>query len=445
MGLSRHAALAIANASLYQRSTQALAAANDARDLASAQALRLRRLDEHHTRLTDVMLEGAGLDRMVGTLADLFGGSVWVLHPMMRVIAVAGNPVDRAGRGVRKGSNLRRGGMRFEIEAARGRLSKGASVVLEGASGKDPIYTVAPILGGVEILGSVWTVSESASDWLRPAVEQAARVVALQLLQERALLEVERRLGRELLDELLRGHSEIALERSAREAGVDLNRPLRLAVIAAQALGEGHSSRTTLAKILGPLRTERWCALAAEHGDRLVMLIDQDVPDAAAQLERLLGRLGPEIQTRGVLSPPCDSRVEFRMRFEACCRTLDVFGERLTATVTDLSHARLLTLLFGSGREHEASEFVTDVIGATLEYDAEHNTALTDTLEAYLGCQASPSRTSTVLHVHVNTLYYRLGRIRELLGEDFDSPQRAVDLRVALAARRLLGLEKSSN
>jgi DNA-binding PucR family transcriptional regulator len=43
-----------------------------------------------------------------------------------------------------------------------------------------------------------------------------------------------------------------------------------------------------------------------------------------------------------------------------------------------------------------------------------------------------------VLHVHVNTVYYRVDRLKAILGERFAEPRRALDLQVALLAHRLI-------
>ena len=40
--------------------------------------------------------------------------------------------------------------------------------------------------------------------------------------------------------------------------------------------------------------------------------------------------------------------------------------------------------------------------------------------------------------MHVNTVYYRLDRMKALLGDRLGDPRRAVDLQVALLAHRLL-------
>ena len=60
------------------------------------------------------------------------------------------------------------------------------------------------------------------------------------------------------------------------------------------------------------------------------------------------------------------------------------------------------------------------------------------TLEAYFDAPNSPSETAARLHVHRNTVLYRLHRIRQLLGRDPDDPQERLALQLALGARLVL-------
>jgi DNA-binding PucR family transcriptional regulator len=78
------------------------------------------------------------------------------------------------------------------------------------------------------------------------------------------------------------------------------------------------------------------------------------------------------------------------------------------------------------------------VPGPLLDHDEEHGLGLVPTLEAYLEADRSPTRTAGVLHVHVNTVYYRVERLKAILGERFAEPRCALDLQVALLAHRLL-------
>jgi DNA-binding PucR family transcriptional regulator len=84
------------------------------------------------------------------------------------------------------------------------------------------------------------------------------------------------------------------------------------------------------------------------------------------------------------------------------------------------------------------ADFVEVQLGKMILHDEQHGLGLIETLDAYLQADLSPTRTAAALHVHVNTVYYRLQRLRELLGEHFTQPRRALDLRVALLAHQTL-------
>ncbi|MFD0536439.1 helix-turn-helix domain-containing protein [Actinomadura luteofluorescens] len=47
------------------------------------------------------------------------------------------------------------------------------------------------------------------------------------------------------------------------------------------------------------------------------------------------------------------------------------------------------------------------------------------------------SRTAERLHIHVNTVSQRLDRIARLLGDDWQAPERALELQLALRLHRL--------
>lgn len=74
------------------------------------------------------------------------------------------------------------------------------------------------------------------------------------------------------------------------------------------------------------------------------------------------------------------------------------------------------------------------VLGPLLTYDAEQGTDLVHTLRVFLECSSSPTRAARALHVHVNTLRYRIGRASELLGVDLTEFTEQLDVYLALSA-----------
>ncbi|PRX48360.1 PucR-like helix-turn-helix protein [Prauserella shujinwangii] len=72
------------------------------------------------------------------------------------------------------------------------------------------------------------------------------------------------------------------------------------------------------------------------------------------------------------------------------------------------------------------------VLGRLLEYDDGQHTDLVRTVRVFLECSGSPARAARALHVHVNTLRYRITRASELLGVDLTDFRGQVDVYLAL-------------
>ncbi|WP_422774341.1 PucR family transcriptional regulator [Plantactinospora sp. WMMC1484] len=113
----------------------------------------------------------------------------------------------------------------------------------------------------------------------------------------------------------------------------------------------------------------------------------------------------------------------------ALTTALAASGTGIVVSAGDLaSHLLLL-----SGVPPEARRAFRDrVLGPVLAYDREHDTDLVATLDEFLACAGSWSRAAARLHLHVNTLRYRIGRVEQLTGRDLSRFPDRVDLYLAL-------------
>ncbi|MCL7460402.1 helix-turn-helix domain-containing protein [Micromonospora sp. MSM11] len=67
-------------------------------------------------------------------------------------------------------------------------------------------------------------------------------------------------------------------------------------------------------------------------------------------------------------------------------------------------------------------------------HDREHGTDYVATVAAWLDQQGDPTRAARQLHVHPNTLRYRLRRLTEVVPVDLGSPRTRLALQIQLAA-----------
>jgi Sugar diacid utilization regulator len=83
--------------------------------------------------------------------------------------------------------------------------------------------------------------------------------------------------------------------------------------------------------------------------------------------------------------------------------------------------------------------FVHDQIGRLIDHDRTHHLNLIRTLTEYFRCMGSKGETAKRLYIHRQTLYNRLEKISDILGENFFEPQRRYCIEMALLGFELLG------
>ncbi|MFE2931753.1 PucR family transcriptional regulator [Streptomyces sp. NPDC059278] len=76
--------------------------------------------------------------------------------------------------------------------------------------------------------------------------------------------------------------------------------------------------------------------------------------------------------------------------------------------------------------------FTARLLDPLREYDRRHRAELIPTLETFLDCDGSWTRCAARLHLHVNTLRYRVGRIEQLTGRDLSRLEDKLDFFLAL-------------
>ncbi len=116
-----------------------------------------------------------------------------------------------------------------------------------------------------------------------------------------------------------------------------------------------------------------------------------------------------------------------------------IFGEGKLNSFARLGIYRLLFHLDG---QRELSDFYDEILGPLLKHDARNDGTLIETLEGFFRCNGNLSETARTMHLHRNSLLYRLGRIEELLGHSLEDPELRLSLQVALKIRHLQKRER---
>ncbi|MGY2077070.1 helix-turn-helix domain-containing protein [Blastococcus sp. SYSU DS0828] len=410
--LAAHAAIALDNARLLEETRAALDELSAATRRLRAHTASVERAAGAHDRFIDVVLRGGGVEDVAAAVTEALGGSITVL--------------DEEGRAASPGAD----------SATALPPDPAGALTLARATGRtvqDGTWWTAAVTVDSELLGGlVLHREEELADSDQRILERAALVTALLLLIRRTAGEAENRVRGELLEELLNPglRDPDGLRERARRLGADLDRAH--AVVVARVEARCRPRALATAAHLAATRG----GLAGLHGGCVVLCLPgQDPGPAAAVVHRELGAAGAGAVTVGAAGPAVGPGAVAAAHAEAarCAATLVALGRAGGSASAD--ELGFFGLLVGEGRDVPA--FVRATLAPVLEYDAKRGTDLEGTLEAFFAAGGSPARAAESLQVHVNTVTQRLDRIGRLLGREWSSPARALEVQLALRLHRL--------
>jgi DNA-binding PucR family transcriptional regulator len=246
-------------------------------------------------------------------------------------------------------------------------------------------------------------------------IDEISAASAEGFAREQSLAVSERHARRRRLVELLLREPAAApeaIEQAAADAGWGL--PARLAVLALDAeQPERIAARLPTGTVVGELEAKP-----------VAVIPDPDGPGRRAVVERALegarGGLGHTVEW------PEAPRSAGRARLALAAAD----GPGLT-----VGDERLLDLLLLRD-EGLTADLVERRLRPLLELPAARRERLSETLAAWLDAHGEARPAAERLHVHVQTVRYRLARLRELLGDTLDDPAARLELALALRALR---------
>ncbi|WP_328751399.1 PucR family transcriptional regulator ligand-binding domain-containing protein [Streptomyces sp. NBC_00285] len=421
---------------------------------------------DRHRRMMTSGPAGGGPDVVLDLLGSDLDLRAWVLSPVGRLIAgpkVAGPglPADICGK------------LAAEHLAAARTGRRGPHRVTLGPS----TYSLFPVRPPGRSTGAARDVRETVlSDWLL-AVEADAgdwpegrldllqgvtQLIAVERDRRDAARTVRRRLAQEVLELVQSGAAPAEIAARLRVAAPVLLPGLGAAphwqVVVAKVewqdggLECGPVAQSLLEEILvdplaaGPEPSDR---IAVAHtGDEAIALVplpavsaEHDGSEAGILAEALLESV------RDPLSAGLDGDGRVTLGVSATVHS----AEGLRGALEEARHARRVAAarpggVCAAGHQELASHvlllpFVPDdvrraftarLLDPLRDYDRRHRAELIPTLEAFLDCDGSWTRCATRLHLHVNTLRYRVGRIEQLTSRDLSRLEDKLDFFLAL-------------
>lgn len=351
-----------------------------------------------HRRLLNVVAEGSGLPALLLAGGHELNAPCWVLATTGRVVA-GGELPERITL------------VKEFLQADRlPKTTRGVTLVPVSERGGNRLTSWILVVGG---------------EPQQEAATELASLVGLERLRQAQGRQIENRTAAPLVAAVLSGSADVESRLAA--AGLENT---RLRVISAVTSDQ----RTELAAAV--LEEALPQALVTPVGDTVyaVAKADDSVPDDVREAmrvmepglgsSRVLVGISSPVMSRGLRGAAEEATHARRLSERRGGRTCVVAGEEIA----------LHQLLLAGVPEELRVTLRRRLLGPVLDYDAEHGSDLAGTLKVFLDCSGSWTAAAGKLHVHVNTLRYRVGRVEELLGIDLAEFEARVDLFLALQA-----------
>ncbi len=435
------------------------------RRVSSGRAGDLAAVVDRHRRLMAPGPGGGGPDAVLDLLATDLDLRGWVLSCTGR--RIAGDPagLPDGPRAALAGEELaaRRTGRPVPHRAVRdGRVFALFPVPPDEPPGGRGQEAAGPLSAR---LLSDWllAVEADASDWPAERLELlggVTRLIAAERERQEAAGAVRRRLAHEVLERVVGGAAPAEVAARLRLAV-----PVMLPGVAETASWqvvvarlEGSSGEAAGGPVAQPLLEEVLLAApggpdrpggdgraaVAYEGEEAVALLPLAEQGAGLSAGTLLRAVGAPL-ARGLADTG-----RLTIGVSAAVRT----AEGLRGALEEARHARRVAAarpgrVCAAGHEELASHvlllpFVPDdvrraftarLLDPLRDYDRRHRAELVPTLEAFLECDGSWTRCAARLHLHVNTLRYRVGRIEQMTGRDLSRLEDKMDFLLALRMR----------
>ncbi|MER5767155.1 PucR family transcriptional regulator ligand-binding domain-containing protein [Streptomyces sp. NPDC001985] len=424
---------------------------------------------DRHRRLMTSGPAGGGPDAVLDLLGSDLDLRAWVLSPTGRLIAGAEGPPPAPVRAALAGDHLaavrggRPGPHRAVVESTAYSLFP-----VGGAAGKGAVPGAADARGSV-LSGWLLAVEADAGDW--PAerldlLQGVTQLIAVERERREADRTVRRRLAQEVLELVQTSAAPAEIAARLRAAAPVLLPGLEAAphwqVVVARVEWEsggagaetGAAAQALLEEILvdpaapGPEPADR-IAVARAGGEAIALLPLPPAPSAEGapavheglHADALLASAGEPL-TAGLagdgrltigVSASVSSAEGLRGALEEARHARRVAAAR-PGRVSAAGHHELAShvLLLPFVPDDVRRAFTARLLDPLREYDRRHRAELVPTLEAFLESDGSWTRCAQRLHLHVNTLRYRVGRIEQLTGRDLSRLEDKLDFFLAL-------------
>ncbi len=426
------------------------------KEIFNKQAALLERLEKVHEKLMDSMLRGSGLENIIGILYEN------IKNPVILSLSFSGENFNEVGE---KSSHLEE---EFEKEI-RSFYASGDSksklrqlmeeeVLIEGRYIKRMIM---PIVLRNQIYGHLffWGIETPLGGFDLSIIESASTTIALFILQQLSIKEVEIRYSSEYFEDLI--SLDVNRKRKAldRAKFFNLNTEDYYIVEVLSFKAENLKSEleddlnymqefsnpivNNIENIMKSLNLE---GIVSTKGHGIQILLNFKEKEKSQNsidlfneklLEMVLKRK-KEIEIKIGVGRLYKGLTNVDKSFQDAIRTVRIGKVISSRNIISYDELGIFKILSQDFLNYELEDFYNTTLKKLVDYDKKKSTDLVETLTSYFENNGNLTRISEELFTHYNTVLYRVKRIEEITGLNLNDPSSRLNLEIAIKIKELL-------
>jgi PucR family transcriptional regulator, purine catabolism regulatory protein len=398
-----------------------------------------------HDILTNLVVEGCGLEKFAETLASILNRSVTIEDPNLKILAYSlVGPTDAIRtRTIEMGytptevvNYLRKLGVFERIQ----KDPKPQYLKPIPAMGINFERIVAPILIGDQLFGYIWIIANGDSltqlDYL--AIERGAIVAALITSRDLAVYEAEQRGKSKIIDHLIDPEtSELTLQSDEIVERLGMSGDYQ--IINVQNISDKINTKHSFIPLLTEqIKKQGFQATNIERSKSMLLILNTQNEQHTLRFLHLLSSFSIEADLNWVIGVSQISNTidQFRRAFHEAIDATRI-GAILGSEQTSYwfySKLGFLTWIMETPTETLKNNYYYRLVENMDQYESERNADMLKTLDIYFGTFANAQETAKILFIHRNTLRQRLKKIQEIWNIQLDDPFEMLNIYYAIKA-----------
>lgn len=421
------------------------------------QASLLERIEKVHGRFINVMLNGNGIEELTKIVEEN------IKNPVILKLNFSHDTIEQ----LENVDDITRNQIREDVKrfynpnSSKSKLKKLDEEKML-INGKYVKRMVMPIVVKDNVYGHIfsWSTNTPLGGFDLSIIESATTTIALAVLQELSIKEIEIRYRSEYFEDLISVDSKRKRKALERARFFNLN-PSDYYVIEVMSFKfkfdkqendeysidfiQDYINRTvtTVEEIIDYFKIEG--IVASKMNGIQILLGFKDKKSIDDRLRRFndmvvekLGEKFKNLEVKIGVGRAYKGLINVSKSFADAIKTIRtgrILTERQVVYFDDLGIFKILCQDFLT---EELEDFYATTLKPLVDYDNKKSTELVKTLEAYFMFNGNLTRMSEHLYTHYNTILYRINRINEITGMNLDDSNDRLNLEIALKIRELL-------